>query len=311
MKPSSILPTAATLALVGLAASGCTPSAAHPLSAPTPTSASALPAAGPASASAPTSGAGAAGRTTTVTFTPEQAQSRAELGVIADRLRQRAKTSGLDGLQVRVAGQRISVSADGDQRSRLTALGQPGLLYMRPVVASAPSGVAGSTAVTGTVPGALAPEFTPLDCQGLRPGSHGPDSPTAQVVACAAQAQDSVWYKYVLGPVALAGADVSSSTARRSTNGAGWVVELAFDARGTAEFASVTSRLAAQGWPQDQFAVEVDGAVLSAPGVSSAITGGKAEISGNFTQAQARDLAAQLTTGSLPVLRTDDTTLTG
>ncbi|NUR40544.1 MAG: hypothetical protein HOV73_10705, partial [Streptomyces sp.] len=52
--------------------------------------------------------------------------------------------------------------------------------------------------------------------------------------------------------------------------------------------------------PANQFAIVLDGTVLSAPSVAQAITGGEAEIYGSFTEASARELAADLRTGALP-----------
>lgn len=85
----------------------------------------------------------------------------------------------------------------------------------------------------------------------------------------------------------------------------GWLVRLRFTAAGAERFAAVTGRLAQQQSPANQFAIVLDGTVLSAPSVSQAITGGKAEIYGSFTEASARELAAQLRTGALPVRLTE------
>ena len=52
---------------------------------------------------------------------------------------------------------------------------------------------------------------------------------------------------------------------------------------------------------QNQFGIVLDGQVLSAPAMNAAITNGKAQISGNFTQDSAKALAQQLKFGALPV----------
>jgi len=51
----------------------------------------------------------------------------------------------------------------------------------------------------------------------------------------------------------------------------------------------------------DYLAIVLDGTVLSSPRVNSAITEGRGQISGNFTQESANQLAIQLRYGSLPV----------
>jgi preprotein translocase subunit SecD len=51
----------------------------------------------------------------------------------------------------------------------------------------------------------------------------------------------------------------------------------------------------------DRFAIVLDGKVISAPDVIGAITGGSSQITGNFTQASASQLASILRYGSLPL----------
>ena len=51
----------------------------------------------------------------------------------------------------------------------------------------------------------------------------------------------------------------------------------------------------------DYLAIVLDDKVISAPTINSAITEGKGQISGNFTQNTANDLMIQLKYGSLPI----------
>lgn len=74
------------------------------------------------------------------------------------------------------------------------------------------------------------------------------------------------------------------------------VVNLQFDADGTKLFSQITS--ANIGKP---IAIFLDGQLISAPTVQSAITDGTAVITGNFTVQQAKDLANSLNSGALPV----------
>ena len=74
------------------------------------------------------------------------------------------------------------------------------------------------------------------------------------------------------------------------------VVRLQFNSEGAKLFSDITS--ANIGKP---IAIFLDGQVLSAPTVQSAITDGTAIITGNFTIQQARDLATRLNSGALPV----------
>ncbi|GAB4243929.1 MAG: protein translocase subunit SecD [Thermoleophilia bacterium] len=81
-------------------------------------------------------------------------------------------------------------------------------------------------------------------------------------------------------------------------------VDMEFKSEGGQKFAEITDRMAqkAQVTGQDQLlAIVLDGTVQSAPRVSERIAGGRAEITGNFTLDEAKNLALVLQTGALPV----------
>jgi preprotein translocase subunit SecD len=112
--------------------------------------------------------------------------------------------------------------------------------------------------------------------------------------------------KFLLGPVEVEGADISDAQAGLRTTSTGvstgeWVVNLSFNDAGTADFAEVTTRITTLETPRDRFAVVLDGAVVIAPSSNVAITDGRAQIYGGFTQESAKVLADQLKYGALPV----------
>ncbi len=107
--------------------------------------------------------------------------------------------------------------------------------------------------------------------------------------------------KYLLGPVLLEGDMLREARAGVPQNQLNWVVNLQFNEQGSELFNDVTTYLATQTTPKNQFAIVLDGKVISAPYVSSAIPGGQAEISGSFTQKSATDLANVLKYGALPL----------
>ena len=81
-------------------------------------------------------------------------------------------------------------------------------------------------------------------------------------------------------------------------------VDMQFNAEGAKVFAEVTGRMAdtAQVTGEDQrLAIVLDGIVESAPRVLERIEGGRAEITGNFTTKETKELALVLQTGALPV----------
>lgn len=149
----------------------------------------------------------------------------------------------------------------------------------------------------------LQEQFDALDCtlpENLVGGDSGPTD--SAFVACA----DDGSAKYILGPVEIEGTDISNANSglRVGQNGVvtnEWVVNIEFDGEGTQAFREVTTRLTSLPAPQNQFAMVLDGLVISAPVSQVAIPDGKAEISGSFTRDSAATLANQLNFGSLPL----------
>jgi preprotein translocase subunit SecD len=78
-------------------------------------------------------------------------------------------------------------------------------------------------------------------------------------------------------------------------------VYITFDDEGTQQFAAVTERLFGLTGAQNQFAIVLDGRVISAPTTNGIITDGQPEISGSFTQETSKILADQLKFGALPI----------
>jgi len=95
--------------------------------------------------------------------------------------------------------------------------------------------------------------------------------------------------------VEVDGASLTSATAEQDQQNGGWKIFFTFDSVGTRRFADVSSANIGH-----RFAVVLDDKVISAPVIRSAILAGKGEISGSFTQKDARDLANLLSAGALP-----------
>jgi len=74
------------------------------------------------------------------------------------------------------------------------------------------------------------------------------------------------------------------------------VVSITFDSQGSRRFADLTTQNVNR-----QFAIILDGEVLSAPNINEPILGGQAQISGGFTVDTANQLAISLRSGALPV----------
>ncbi|GAB6087980.1 protein translocase subunit SecD [Alkaliphilus crotonatoxidans] len=97
--------------------------------------------------------------------------------------------------------------------------------------------------------------------------------------------------------VVLTGANVKNAEAAYSEGQI--VVSLEFDSEGAAKFADATGRVARTNTPY--IAIMLDEEALSVPQVQERITGGRAQISGNFTEESASRLAALIRAGGLPV----------
>ncbi len=95
--------------------------------------------------------------------------------------------------------------------------------------------------------------------------------------------------------VEVDGANLTDARAGQNPQTGDWVVNFAFDSLGTRRFADVSR--ANVGHP---FAIVLDNKVISAPVIREPITGGRGQISGNFTAASATDLAVLLRAGALP-----------
>ncbi len=149
----------------------------------------------------------------------------------------------------------------------------------------------------------LGAAFTALDCSNpVQVGTSLDDDPTKAIATCS---QDGS-AKYLLGPVEVEGTDISTASAGLATTQTGattnqWVVDLALNGQGRTEFAATSTRLYGLESPRNQFAIVLDGTVVSAPAIQTPITDGNAQISGSFTQATATTLANQLKFGALPI----------
>lgn len=167
-----------------------------------------------------------------------------------------------------------------------------------PAPASTPESDAQSQAVAaaGEI---LSQQFAALDCtkeESTRGG--GGDSPDLPLVTCDRDGSA----RYILGPAEVLGTQVKNASAAIDQEGSGgWFVSLDFNKEGSGKFSAVTQRVVSLAAPQNQVAIVLDGLVVSAPRIISAITGGSAQITGDFTQQEASDLANVLKYGSLPL----------
>lgn len=145
---------------------------------------------------------------------------------------------------------------------------------------------------------ALQKKFAKLDCSDKAARATAGDGvkPSEPTVACSSEGDA----KYILGPAEVSGTDVDSAKGQFDQQRGIWIVTMDFTDKGSKKFQAITKKLSVQQSPQNQFAISLDGEVVSAPQVHEALSG-SAEISGSFTQQSAQDLANVLSYGALPL----------
>jgi preprotein translocase subunit SecD len=119
------------------------------------------------------------------------------------------------------------------------------------------------------------------------------DRSDAPLITC-----DDEGIKYLLSAAMIQGTQLTNAEAGIPQSQVQWVVDLTFDSTARETFAEVTRQLVGTG---KQFAIVLDGRVLSAPTVEGVIPNGQAQISGDFNQESAQTLANSLKYGALPL----------
>ncbi|MFF5771446.1 protein translocase subunit SecD [Streptomyces californicus] len=147
----------------------------------------------------------------------------------------------------------------------------------------------------------LQEEFTKLDCTDpkQRTDAGKGAKATDSIVACGSNVPGS-YEKYILGPAEVSGSDVDDAKGAIDQQTGEWIVSMEFTSAGAKKFQTITGRLSQQQPPMNQFAIVLDGEVVSAPSVRTALSK-NAQISGSFTQQSAEDLGNILSYGALPL----------
>jgi preprotein translocase subunit SecD len=253
-----------------------------------------------------------------------QEASQEQLAQAVTIIRQRIDGSGVGEAQVSIQGnQNIVVAIPGSpDPTTLQLIKASALLEFRPVITFAASTPLAEDAelsdyetisdeITAQPVNASDPtwiterlqrQFEELDCTTAFRSPGQVDDPTRALVTC----DEFGIYKYVLGPVEVQGLNISDAYAGTVTTQTGastntWAVNLEFDPTGTEAFGNVTARLFGYTSPQNQFAITLDGVVITAPSTNAVITNGQAQITGSFNQESATVLADQLKYGALPI----------
>jgi len=248
-----------------------------------------------------------------------QPKNKVPSGVIDQAIsiiRSRVDALGVAEPDISRQGNAIVVQLPGvKNRDRaLQIVGQTAQLYFRPVVqAIGPESATPSTTVpppTTAPPSTVSPTTVPGETTtvpatsttvpAVDPTKTTPpdqDAPEKDVVLPQKDKNGNVTNRYVLGPAAVKGQAISSAKAIVDTGSGQWSVQFNLTGTGEKEWNAMAAKVG-QG---NQIAIDLDGVVKSAPSLQTTSFAGSGQITGNFSEREAKDLALVLRYGSLPV----------
>jgi preprotein translocase subunit SecD len=174
---------------------------------------------------------------------------------------------------------------------------------------------------SSTLSTAFAKSFASWDCAKNPNPTNGNDIATDYIISCDASSTvkavgEASAKKYVLAPASLEGTDVSSAGAALDQTGVQWVVNVTFTHSGSSKWLAITKKTfevtnngdsgyaTGCGPPKgcNAIGITLDGVVQSDPAtLTDGIPGGQTQISGQFSQSDANNLATVLKYGSLPL----------
>ena len=153
--------------------------------------------------------------------------------------------------------------------------------------------------------------FESYDCKDGNSPTKGLDNPTDYIVAC----DKTGSFKYMLSPAGVQGSQIGSANAVIDPTTNQWLVEVNFKGSGKGDWFNLTKKAFESGDQNgtscqqlnvqkgcNEIAITLDGVVQSAPtSQQDGIPGGNTQITGNFSQQEAKDLANVLKFGALPL----------
>lgn len=208
-------------------------------------------------------------------------------------IRHRVDALGVAEPDISRQGSSIIVQLPGvKNRDRaLEVVGQTAQLFFRPVRETLPATDTAPTTTTTTATTATGtgPALATSDAE--------PQEPPAEVVLPQKDRDGRVVARYRLGPSQVTGRALSGAQAVVDPTTGGWGVEFSLTSDGAKAWNDMATAIGQGG----QVAIDLDGEVKSAPSLQTTNFPGKGQITGNFTQREAKDLALVLRYGSLPV----------
>jgi preprotein translocase subunit SecD len=167
-----------------------------------------------------------------------------------------------------------------------------------------------------TLTAAFTKSFADWNCRKNPNPTNGNDIPSDYIIACD-DPTISTAAKYLLAPASVEGTDVSTASAGLDQTGVNWVVNIQFNSAGASKWLAITKKTYEVNSGQSStsctpptgcnaIGITLDGQVQSAPYTETdGIPGGQSQISGNFSQKDATNLADILKYGALPLKFTE------
>jgi len=266
-----------------------------------------------------------------VVYTPTKAISSGDMNTTVNIIRNRVDSAGVSGANVNAQGGNVVVQFPGvkDPQTLIKLIGKTAQLYFRPVLCGAPvysPPPKGKSPPSGPLPScgqyATTAANLNVNTSTQQPTNNIPanpafapypsttnDDPNAVVLLPTDPTSGAQQFpRFVLAKAALKGNAIASASAVFDTTISQWAVS--YNLKAVTPWDQVASANFHQ-----YVAIDLDGVVESAPLIQPGLASfssfnGKGEISGNFTQQTAKNLALELNYGSLPVplkLRTQET----
>jgi len=136
-------------------------------------------------------------------------------------------------------------------------------------------------------------KFATFQCPAKDDAAPVADNPAEPLIAC-----NDEGMKFLLSAALIEGTELKSASYGTPPQGAGWAVNLGFESSARKVFGDTTTALNQN---DGTFAIVLDGKVISYAGVNEPILDGNAQITGDFTESQARSLSNSLKYGALPI----------
>lgn len=248
-----------------------------------------------------------------------EVKRQTSLDKAVDIIRSRVDSLGVAEPEISRQGDNVIIDLPGvrDRDKARRLVGQTAELRFRPVLAIVPplgatSTTSTSSTTTTTTPGVPPPPSSSTTTTTTTPEvpntSRADDKAGATVVLPERKTGDAPPIRYQLGPAAFTGKGVSGAKAQFQGGQDGWVVVLSLKDDGEAAFNQLAQESFPKTPPQNAVAIVLDGVVQSAPQFNESQFSGDVQISGDFSESEAKDLATVLNYGALPVVLEEQTT---